>query len=58
MNRFAADGTLGVSSTFVAMAAIYFAFMMFGAFLIRQFLMSLPHEFEEAARLRDEVKRL
>lgn len=35
MNRFAADGTLGVSSTFVAMAAIYFAFMMFGAFLIR-----------------------
>lgn len=28
-----------------------FAFGAFGAFLIRQFLLSLPHEFEEAARI-------
>ncbi|WP_380099658.1 MFS transporter [Deinococcus radiophilus] len=32
MNRFAGDGTLGVSSAFLWMAGIYFLMMMFGAF--------------------------
>ncbi|GHF93467.1 MFS transporter [Deinococcus piscis] len=35
MNRFANDGTLGVSSAFLWMAGIYFLMMMFGAFLVR-----------------------
>lgn len=41
---------LGLVNTYFALI-VPFAFGAFGAFLIRQFLMQLPLEFEEAARL-------
>lgn len=41
---------LGLVNSYFALI-VPFAFGAFGAFLIRQFLMSLPHEFEEAARI-------
>lgn len=41
---------LGMTNTLLALI-IPFAFGAFGAFLIRQFIMSLPEEYEEAARI-------
>lgn len=41
---------MGLINSYFALI-VPFAFGAFGAFLIRQFLMSLPHEFEEAARI-------
>ncbi|ROV56205.1 L-lactate MFS transporter [Neisseria chenwenguii] len=35
MNRFAGAASVGVAETFVVLAAVYFALMMFGAFTIR-----------------------
>mgnify|MGYP001749554180 CR=1 FL=1 len=41
---------MGLINSYFALI-VPFAFGAFGAFLIRQFLLSLPHEFEEAARI-------
>ena len=43
---------MGLVNSYFALI-VPFAFGAFGAFLIRQFLLSLPLEFEEAARIED-----